>query len=69
MASTLTCRYTATVDGERIFAVCSDNGEYGISTGGMPESELRAVVEELDGVLPAKDIKVIKEALDGPPAL
>lgn len=62
----LTCTHTADRDGERIFAIEGGN----MSTGGMPESELRglvAVFEATPGL--AADLRpaltIIKAALDG----
>jgi hypothetical protein len=64
--SRLTCEHTATTpDGERIFAVEARLDSYGITTGGMRESELRAVVEVLGRKGLGRDYDVIVAALDG----
>ena len=69
----LICTHTATApDGERIFAVEATFAEGsslgGVSTGGMRESELRAVVEVFEGadLEPSmrRHIETIRAAID-----
>ena len=68
MSGTLRCEHTATApDGERIFAVIAESDEYGLTTGGMRESELRAVVETFEDVPSmASAVRMIRDALGEP---